>query len=246
MATVQAGPGRIRNTAFMAGAEWPIALTQAAPVNWDGFWKLLGDLAETDTGVVSLDKSPGWVRVSNNNEDGKGAAFATAVAFSPVLNGTLVLEARVELAALTARNCFVGFTNVAADDIAEPATVSTTTITYVASSVIGFVFDSQATLNDRWLCVQSGGTATAKTVAADVDAANNIITAADTQILRIEIDPNGTARWYIDGKLVQTIVGAASTTVLLAAVVGAWGTTTTAADIDVNYITFECSMDYTV
>lgn len=242
----QSGPGNIEHLAFMGGGEIPIADTVAAPINWDGFFKIVGDLAETDTGIVSIDKAGGWVRISNNNEDGKGAGFGTAVAFSPALNGTLVLETRIELAALTARNVFVGFTGLVADDVAEPATGATVTITYVTTHVLGFVFDSQLTDTTHWHMVHSGGSLAAGTVSTAIVASNDLITAAENQILRVEISPSGTVRWYVNNKLRQTKVGAASTTQLLGALVAAFGTTTTAADADVNYIYFKAANDWTI
>ena len=42
--------------------------------------------------------------------------------------------------------------------------------------------------------------------------------AGEFQVLRLEVAPNGTARWYIDGVLKQTKTGAVSTTTDLAVV----------------------------
>ena len=65
-------------------------------------------------------------------------------------------------------------------------------------------------------------------------------------VLRVEIDNNGTARWFINGVLKQTKAGAASTTVDLAAVVllEANGGAVETADLD--YILVTAARDWTV
>ena len=58
--------------------------------------------------------------------------------------------------------------------------------------------------------------------ADDVSIEDEIVDApivnGDWQILRFEIDPDGTTRWYVDGKLLKTLEGACSTTEDLAVV----------------------------
>jgi len=63
----------------------------------------------------------------------------------------------------------------------------------------------------------------------------------------VEVDSNGAARWYINGKLEQSVGAglAADVDTLLAGGVGCWGTTTTAADADVDYLLIEANRDWT-
>lgn len=244
------GQGKIRLFNDFCGPEIPVANavaygTTAGGCNYYlGDFKVTGDLAETDTGVVSLAKASGYVRISGNNEDGKGVAIGTEVVFSPVLNGTLICEARLELQALTTRNVFVGFADANADDVAEPITSSTVTHTFVSTSVAGFVLDSQLTAGTKWHMPYAGGSASNSTLSTAV-VSDVTAVAAESDLLRIEIDPNGTARWYINGVLKQTKAGAVSTTTLLAGMVACWGTTTTAADADVDYLLIEAQRDWT-
>lgn len=245
----QSGYGRIRLFNDFCGPEIPVATAIAYGAASGGMhrlgdYRVTGDLIETDTGVVGLAKTGGWVRISGNNEDGKGVAIGTEAVFSPSLNGPLALEARVELRIITTTSCFVGFAGLNADDVAEPVTSTGTTITYVDTNVAGFIFDSQLTAKE-WHMPYSGGTATAPTASNDVDS-DILPVAAESVILRVEIDTNGTVRWYIDGELKQTQANAVSTTVLLAGLCGAWGTTTTATDIDVDYLAIEGNRDWTV
>ena len=246
----ESGYGRIRYLFDFLGAEIPVAGTGAyAGAGTAGYklgeFKVVGDLAENDTGIVSLAKTNGWARISGNDEDGKGIAVATEVIFSPALNGTLAVEARVELPALTTRSVYLGFVNVIADDVAEPVTSTGTTLTLVASDLCGFVLDSQLTDAADWHMVYNGGSLTGETTSGNVDADEDAV-AATSQVLRLEIDTNGTARWYIDGNIKQTKENAVSTTVLQGALFGCWGTTSTAADADIDYLAVEAERDWTV
>ena len=231
------------------GPEIPVAGTGAyaaagAEGHFIGPFRVTGDLAEDDTGVVGIDKAGGWIRISGNDEDGKGIFIGTGVVLSPALNGTLVLETRLEMAALTTRNVFVGFMDVNADDVAEPITATGTTLTLTLGSGAGWLLDSQLTSATEWHMPYKGGTTTGPTASNDVDS-DVVAVAAEADILRIEIDTNGTARWYINGDLKQTVEGAVSTTTLLAAGVGCWGTTTTAADADLDYLLVRAYTDWT-
>ena len=67
-----------------------------------GDFKVTGDLADTDAGVVGLSKSNGWVRLTGTDEAEAGCVIGTEAVFSPVLNGPFAIEARVETQALTA------------------------------------------------------------------------------------------------------------------------------------------------
>lgn len=250
MATIQSEFGVTTLFDHFAGPEIPVANavaygTSAGGCNYYiGPFKVTGDLAETDTGVVGLSKAGGFVRISGNNEDGKGVAIGTEVCLSPSLNGTLVLEARVEAQALTTRSIFVGFTNLNADDVAEPVTSTGTTMTLVAGNIAGFILDSQLTAGTKWHMPYKGGSATAPTDSTAVVSSVTAV-AAECDVLRVEIDPDGTTRWYINGNLEQTVVGASSTTTLLAGMVACFGTTTTAADLDVDYLAVRFNTDYT-
>lgn len=210
-----------------------------------GEFKVTGKVAETDTGIISISKSNGWARISGNNENGEGVAVGTEAIFSPTLNGPIAVECRLEATALTARVLYLGYSSVNEDLVNEPLTSTGTTFTFVASDFCGFLLDSQLTDATDWHMVFRGGTTSMGTVSTAVDA-DDVATAAESQVLRLEIDRNGTARWYIDGELRQTRTNAVSTTTLLAAMVGCWGTTTTAADLDLDYLAVEGNRDWTI
>ena len=65
-------------------------------------------------------------------------------------------------------------------------------------------------------------------------------------MLRLEIDTNGTARWYIDGVLKQTVVGAVSTSVDLALLLGVETKGNAIETMDVDYLLLQANRDWTV
>lgn len=227
------------------GPEIPVANAEAAttPGHFIGPFRVTGDTVETDTGIVGLEKSGGYIRISGNNEDGKGVFIGTELVFSPTLNGTMVVEARVELQALTTRVVFVGFMAANADDVAEPITSTTVTCTRVCNAV-GFLLDSQLTAGTYWHMPYMKST-TATQTSTDIDASQAAV-AGESDVLRIELDKDGGARWYINGKLEQTVAAglAADVTTLLSGGIGCWGTTTTAADVDADYLLVKANRDW--
>ena len=57
---------------------------------------------------------------------------------------------------------------------------------------------------------------------------------------------NGTALWYIDGVLKQTVAGAASTTTNMAVCLAAAANTTELSIMDVDYLSVDANRDWTV
>ena len=242
--------GKIELWNDFCGPEIPVANaiaygTSAGGCNYYlGDYKVTGDLGETDTGILGLAVVSGAVRVSGNNEDGKGAAIGTEVVFSPTLMGPLIAETRVQRASVADGNVFFGFCDVNADDVAEPVTASGGTYTLAASDLAGFSLNSQATDGDGWYMPYNGGSTTGETTAANILSGITAV-AAEWDVLRIEVMPDGRVDWYINGVLEQTKDGAVSASVLQACYVGCWGTTTTAASVDVDYLYVSANRDWT-
>lgn len=242
----QGSVGRIR--LFFDGFNSELAVAETTVPGAAGIqagdFRVLGDLAETDCGLVLLSKANGWVRITGTDENGYGCALATTVAFSPVLNAPLILETRVELQVLTARNVFIGFAGTIADNVLEPLTATGSTITKVVPA-LGFLLDSQLTAATYWhmpYILASGTTQTS----TDVDS-SQVAVAGESDVLRLEVDPNGAARWYINGKLEQSVGAglAATPATLLGALCGTWGTTTTVSDLDLDYLLVDLNRDWT-
>ena len=251
----QSGVGKIRLFNDFCGPELPVAGDVAYGTSGGGENYSLGDftvrgrLGETDTGVVDLEKASGWVRIGSTDENNVGCWVGSGLSFSPTLNGPMIVEARVEHRVLTTKNAFIGFIGTIVDNVVEIITSDTATCTRVGNAV-GFMFDSQITTNltTATCCYHMPYMiSTTTSQVATAIAASQIIVAAEADILRVEIDPDGAARWYMNGKLEQSIGPALAADVgtLMAGGVGVWGTTTTDADIDADYLLVEANRDWT-
>ena len=240
------GYGRIKLFNDFMGPEIPVANAVAYGTTAGGCNYYLGDfgvwgkLSETDTGVAKLSKENGYVRVGGNNEDGYGVFIGKYLNLTPGYNGPIVIECALERAAVTAGVVFVGLMGTHADNTAEPCTSATTTITKVATCC-GFLLDSQLTASTTWHMPYLLSTDTTQTSTGV--ASSQTATAAETDIVRLEVFANGGAQWFINGKLEQTVGAglAISTTTKMSAGVGCWGTTTTAASVDVDYLAVEAN-----
>ena len=243
----QSGVGGIRLFEdFLGGADIAVTDTDAikTAAGVCGPFAVYGSLAETDCGIVLLGKASGYGRITGTNEDGYGLAIGTEVSLSPALNGPIIVEARLEMASLATTNVFVGLIGTAADDIASPVACATTVITRVCDCT-GFLFASDLTAATTWhmpYILATTATQTSTTVAA-----SQVAVAAESDILRLEVFADGSARWYINGKLEQTVGAglAAVPTTLMAAIIGQFGTTTTAMTVDVDYFLVEANRDWT-
>ena len=248
----QSGCGEIRMFEDFCGAEIPIANavaygTSAGGCNYYiGDFKVTGSLQDTDSGIVGLSKASGYGQLSASaTADGDGCFFGTEVSFSPILNGTIVVEARLERAALTAGTTFVGLMGVNIDEVDEPITCATTTLTKVTHCV-GFLLNSELTAADGvWHMPYLLAADTTQSSSA-VEASQTAVL-AESDIVRLEVDNDGSARWFINGKLEQSVGAglAATPATLMAAGVGIFSTTTTAATVDVDYLLVKANRDWT-
>lgn len=147
-------------------------------------------------------------------------------------NGGLYFEARVKPVTSVANVCYnIGLTDTLATTTLEmPITLSTTTLTTNATDAAVFVFDTAATLVKF----------KAQGVKADTDTAladTAIAPVADTWIkLAIIIDNQGTAYFYINDALTNTVASCLTTTVALTPVIAITARTTTSKSLDVDYV----------
>ena len=247
----QSEVGQIRIFEDFIGLDQPVASTTAPPVNYGQYFTIVGQgLADTDSGLVILDADGvnGVAQLTATNEAEHAIGLQSASMFSADVNGTIVMEVRLRNPALVTRQVFVGFSDVVTDlAILEGAIIkgTATTLTLTASDLVGFLLASELTDTADWHMVYNGGTTTGVTVSTSLDADADAV-AGEFQILRLEIDNNGTARWYIDGVLKQTVAGAASTTVDMAAQVICEEKDTGNASIDLDYILITANRDWTV
>ena len=245
--TGMGGYGRIRMFEdFLGGPDVAVSNTDAikTAAASAGPYAMYGSLAETDCGLVLVGKANGWGRLTGTDEDGYGIAIGTEVSLSADLNGPIVIEARVEMASLATTNVFLGLVATAADDIASPIACATTVITKVVACT-GFLFASDLTATTTWhmpYILAADSTQTSTTVAA-----SQVAVAAEADVLRLEVFKDGSAKWFINGKLEQSVGAglAVDATTLYAAILGQFGTTTTAMTVDVDYLAVEAERDWT-
>lgn len=230
---------------FVGGTNVAVANTDAIMTGGTdaGPFSVYGSLAETDCGLLMLGKASGWARITGTNEDGFGLAIGTAVSLSADLNGPIVIEARVEHCALTARNTYVGLCQTLADDVAEPCANATTVITKVAPFT-GFLYSSELT-SAYWhmpYILTADTTQTSTTVLS-----SQAPVAAEADVLRLVVNKDGSAEWWINGVLEQ-VVGpglAVNATTLYGVLVGTFGSTTTVSDLDIDYLLVKANRDWT-
>ena len=202
---------------------------------------------ENDAGVAGTDALSGVVRLTGSNVDADSTLIGTHIGFDAGLMGTIVLETRVQMAALTAREVFFGLSSILSiDEQLEDIIInaSGTSVTMPAE-LCGFYLSDELTDDEDWHGVHNGGTATASTTTTGVDLDDDAVV-GEWQVLRLEVDTNGTARWYIDGALKQTVVGAVSTTTNFAVCLAAAANDTQLAIFDCDYILVQANRDWTV
>jgi len=242
----QSGPGKIRLfNDFFGVAEYLTLTNDTAPagdffIGGEGF-------EDNDAGAAYLqsDCLSGVVRLTGANTDQDMTFIGTDKCFDVGLMGPIVLEARVRFVDLDDKAAFIGFSSVLTldeqiDDIIDGGT---TTTTLTAASLIGFHLSSEYTDDEDWHGVYNGGTTTGETTSTNTDLDDDAV-AGEWQVLRLEIDPNGDARWYIDGSLKQSVSTAVSTSTDMGMIVGIAANTTELAIMDVDYVLCECNRDW--
>lgn len=243
----QSGEGVICLSHDFLGAECPVALTNTTEKLGD--FRVIGDgLADTDSGIVILeaDGLGGVGDFVTTNEAKHGVYVATGLVFDVALMGTLVAECRVRFADTDAKHFFMGFSDVNGDDLSledDMISGATTTITLTASDICGFFYDEGLTDDEDWHAVYNGGTTAGETDSTELDLDSDIV-AGEWQLLRLEIDPNGTARWYVDGDLKKTVEGAASKTTDLGFVCGVESSAATNEHAYIDYVKVEANRDW--
>jgi len=246
----QSGPGKIRLFEDFFGDEDRVTGTHTIYKRNVGSLRVFGLGTITNDSGVPMDETvcplSGVAVLTTSADASDCCGLTTTKMFDVELMAPLVMETRVQFADLETKSIFIGFSDE--NDEGETAILETsgTTISPSASDYVGFHWDHSMTgvSEDEWHAVYRGGTTTAGTDSADVDLDETIVE-DEWDILRVEVDNNGTARWYVNGKLKKTLAGAVSTTTNLAAqiLLQADGDNVEVAYVD--YILIEANRDWT-
>jgi hypothetical protein len=245
----QSGLGRIRLFNDFFGGEEALDAEAKVVVDAKDF-KLVGEgLADNDVQITTLDSDGlgGVVQIESADTDADSTCLVTSVGFDVGLMGTLVLETRVRFADFDTKVVFVGFTDDNQDALSIENhlfdVTAATTIENTASDICGFYLQSDMTYGTEWHAIYNGGATAASTDTNDNDL-DVVAVAGEWDVLRLEVDNNGTARWWINGVVVKTLAGALSTSTDVAAVVGL-GTVSGARELmDVDYLLVEANRDW--
>ena len=242
----QSGPGKIRLFNDFFGVGDTLALT-ADTADLGDFYAGGEGFEDADAGIAGKDALSGVVTITSANTDADTTFIGTHIGFDVGLMGPITLETRVQLPDLDTKEIFFGLTSIlSVDEQLEDIVInaSGTSITMPAD-LAGFYLSDELTDDEDWHGIYSGGTASASTTTTGVDLDDDAV-AGEWQVLRLEVAPNGTCRWYIDGVLKQTVTGAVSTTTDYAVVLAAGANTTQLNIFDDDYILVEANRDWTV
>ena len=246
----QTGYGRIKIFEDFLAGEDIVAATAASRAFGGSGLRVIGQgIAEADSGVTvgESDGLNGVGILTTTNEDAHSCGLTTGKVFDVAKMAPINIECRVQFPDLDTKAFYFGLTDVNDDtSILEGNNLvaSGTSLTLSASDLCGFLLDAEATDDEDWIMVYNGGTTSGETTIASIDADNDAV-AAEWDILRLEIAINGTARWYVNGVLKQTVTGAVSTSTDLAvmAMIETRAASNEYAWID--YIAIEANRDWT-
>ena len=207
--------------------------------NWITF---LGSDTDATSAVVTAPEG----QYELGSGDGGGADDGAVLSLILLAKGALVslggtvMEARVSLDTLDGAVVNIGFSDVLAESAEHsPHKIVAATISDAGLTVTNtacFVWGTEATAATKWHHV----TENAGTI-APISVSDNGPVVDTYATLRIEIDDDGTARFYVDGTLDKTIPSAVATTSLLIPFIGIDGEdgAPVATDLAIDYILFE-------
>ena len=234
---------------FLAGEDIVAATAVGRAFGGSGL-RVIGQGSEdTDSGITvgESDGLNGVGILTTTNEDAHSIGLTTGKVFDVGKMAPINIECRVQFPDLDTKAFYFGLTDVNDDTTileGNNLVASGTSLTLSASDLCGFLIDAEATDDEDWIMVYNGGTTSGETTIANIDADNDAV-AAEWDVLRLEVSINGTARWYVNGVLKQTVTGAVSTSTDLAvlAMIEARGAAIEYAWID--YIAIEANRDWT-
>jgi len=246
----QSGPGKIRIFEDFVGAEDRVTGTHTIYKRNVGPFRVFGLGTETSDSGVPMDETvcplSGVAVLTTSADASDCCGLTTTKMFDVALMGTLIMETRIQFADLDTKSIFIGFSDENDEGETAILTSSATTISGSTSDYVGFHWDHSMTgvSEDDWHAVYRGGATTYTTDSALLDLDETIVE-DEWDILRVEVDNNGTARWYVNGDLKKTLAGAVSTTTNLAAqiLLEAHGDNVEVAYVD--YILVEANRDWT-
>ena len=246
----QSGYGKISIFEDFLAGEDIVAATAATRAFGGSGLRVIGQgIAEADSGITvgESDGLNGVGILTTTNEDAHSVGLTTGKVFDVGKMAPINIECRVQFPDLDTKAFYFGLTDVNGDTAileGENLVAASGTLTLSASDLCGFLIDAEATDDEDWIMVYNGGTTTGETTIASIDADNDAV-AAEWDILRLEVSINGTARWYVNGVLKQTVTGAVSTSTDLAVLAMIETRAASNENAWIDYIAIEANRDWT-
>lgn len=157
-----------------------------------------GVTENSGTAAVAASGLDGLFTLTTGTSSGNRSMVVSGLNYRASDNG-LVMEAGVSITSLASCAVFVGWTDTTS--IEMPFTVSGTTITSNATDAVGLLFDSAATASTSWLAL--GVKNDSDTALTTVNSAfSPTAGATNFQNIRVQIDTNGFAYFFINGNQV--------------------------------------------
>ena len=234
---------------FLAGEDIVAATAATRSFGSSGLRVIGQGIAETDSGITvgESDGLNGVGILTTTNEDAHSCGLTTGKVFDVGKMAPINIECRVQFPDLDTKAFYFGLTDVNGDTAileGENLVAASGTLTLSASDLCGFLIDAEATDDEDWIMVYNGGTTTGETTIANIDADNDAV-AGEWDILRLEVGINGTARWYVNGVLKQTVTGAVSTSTDLAVLAMIEARSAAIEYAWIDYIAIEANRDWT-
>lgn len=211
---------------------------------WDDF---IGDTLDTflwtanaDTGgTATIIEAPGGeLRLTTDGTNGDIQSIFGPEIFQADDGGPLVFEARVRLVTSATQGVFIGLTDDNdADEV--PIDLDTGTLTTTATDAVGFVYDSQET-PAVWYAVGVKADADTAQTTCRVNGLPQRPTVGTYQTFRIQVTPEGHARFFINEAECAYIQNCVTPTVSLCPAVAQLASGT-AATVSVDYVGVEAA-----
>ena len=234
---------------FLAGEDIVAATAVGRAFGGSGL-RVIGQGSEdTDSGITvgESDGLNGVGILTTTNEDAHSIGLTTGKVFDVGKMAPINIECRVQFPDLDTKAFYFGLTDVNDDTTileGNNLVASGASLTLSASDLCGFLIDAEATDDEDWIMVYNGGTTSGETTIANIDADNDAV-AGEWDVLRLEVSINGTARWYVNGVLKQTVTGAVSTSTDLAVLAMIEARSAAIEYAWIDYIAIEANRDWT-
>ena len=222
-------------------------------LTWSASPQRLGQVGQVSVNEGSfahtVDEPGGILACTTDNADDDNVALY-AGPFKPA-DGGCVMEARFKRPDVSETAVFCGFSEtLAADTPVCPAeaTGATPTLTINGSGGMAGMLDDQDCTTKDWRAVAGdGGAVASKLTTATGTRANAASVDDEWDVVRVEIDVNGDAKIYHDGKLIDDVKACVTPGDVQHAVLLAESRTTGGADVlEVDYFFAEGGRDWAV